>query len=320
VKHHFGDMLDRTGGHWTVVPNRERYAYQMPEWTSGQKSISIATISSGDTNWELISTFPNLEELTLHDPSSEQISFVSQLWRLKRLRITHARVKDIGFIERLQNLEELILEYVSGFSDISPVGALKRLRALHIENLRRVSDFSGLGDAINLRYLGMYGTVDWAQPVESFAFLSRLTSLEYLGLHFIKAPKDDQPLASLKQVPNLRKLSISMNTFPLEVFAWIESNLPEVEGAIRPAFVRFGGKDEEIHPRDIRFRMPRDEFDSFPNLFIGQDGKRYQRTPYQAALLGRGQRGLTGSKDKVDRACEQHTGVYRTLVTAFAND
>ena len=108
-------MLDRSGGHWNFVPNTQRYAYHMPEWTSGQKLISIATISSDDANWELISTFPNLEELTLHNPSQEQLEFVSKLWRIKRLRVTHARPRNIDFLARLQNLEEVILEYVSGF-------------------------------------------------------------------------------------------------------------------------------------------------------------------------------------------------------------
>ena len=317
MKHHFGDMLDRSGGHWAVVPNVERYAYQLPAWTSGQKSISIATIGGNDVNWDIIGTFPNLEELTLHYPSHEQLAFVSTLWRLKRLRITHARPKDIGFLSRLQNLEEVILEYVSGFSDLTPIGSLKKLRALHIENLRRVSDFSGLKGATSLRYLGLYGTVDWPQPIDSFDFLAEFRELEYLLLHFIKAPQTAQPLDPLKQLPKLRKIDISMNAFPLEIFAWIEASFPHVEGAVRPAYVKFGGEDEPIHQRDIRFRMPIEEFNRFPNLFVGADGRRYQRVPYQAALLGRGQRGLSGLKDKVDRACERHEMAYRRLVDQF---
>lgn len=320
MKHHFGDMLDRSGGHWTIVPNVERYAYQMPEWTSGQKLISIATISNGDANWELIGTFPNLEELTLHSPNEEQLSFVSKLWRLKRLRITHARPKDIGFLSRLQNLEEVILEYVSGFCDLSPIGELKRLRALHVENLRRVSDFSGIRGATNLKYLSLYGTVDWSQPIDNFDFLSSLSDLEYLGLHFLKAPKINQPLVSLRNLENLRRLDISMSAFPLEVFAWIEANLSHIDGAVRPAFVKFGGKDEEINQRDIRFRMPIEEFNRFPNLFFGSNGKRYQRVPHQAALLGRGQRGLSGPQDRVDRACQLHTQKYRKLVSHFSGN
>ncbi|MEM1195727.1 MAG: leucine-rich repeat domain-containing protein [Pseudomonadota bacterium] len=320
MKHHFGDVLDRSGGHWTIVPNVERYAYQLPEWTSGQKSISIATISKGDANWELVGTFPNLEELTLHSPCNDQLAFVSQLWRIKRLRITHARPKDIDFIARLQNLEELVLEYVSGFDDISPIGELKKLRSLHIENLRRVSSFSGLAGAERLEYLAIRGTFDWSQPVESFDFLSSFTELEHLGLHSIKAPKVEQPLISLQNLEAMRKLDIAMNAFPLEVFAWIEANLEGVEGASRPAFLKHGGINREINQRDIRSRMPIEEFEKYPALFIGSDGKRYERVPHEALLLGRGQRSATGKKETVERACLRHVEKYNELIAQFRED
>lgn len=317
MKHHFGDMLDRSGGHWNFVPNVQRYAFHMPEWTSGQKLVSVATISSEDSNWELISTFPNLEELTLHSPSHEQIAFVSNLWRLKRLRITHARPKNLEFVARLQSLEEVILEYVSGFSDLSPLGELSKLKALHIENVRRVSDFSGIKNSRSLAYLSIDGTFDWAQPVESFDFLGSMESLEYLRLMNVRPPKISEPLIDLLKLKNLTKIMFGMSTFPLEVFAWLQAKIPHVEGAVRPAFVKFGGKNQEIPPRDVRFRMPIEEFNSYSNLFVGPDGKRYQWIPHQAALLGRGQRGLTGSQESVDKACAAHAEKYGTLVEQF---
>lgn len=317
MKHHFGDMLDRSGGHWNFVPNAQRYAFQMPEWTSGQKLISIATVGSEDVNWELIGTFPNLEELTLHSPSQEQIAFVSSLWRLKRLRITHARPKNLEFIARLQNLEEVVLEYVSGSNDVSPLGELSKLRALHLENVRRVSDFSGLQNAQGLRYLSIDGTLDWAQPVDSFDFLGTLAQLEFLRLMNVRSPKRFEPLRCLLKLKRLSKIAFGMGTFPIEVFAWLQAKIPEVEGAVRPSFVKFGGENQEISSRDLRCGMPIEEFNKYPNLFVGEDGKRYQWIPYQAALLGRGQRGLLGTQESVDRACTAHAEKYRQLVEKF---
>jgi len=311
-------MLDRSGGHWSFLPNAQRYAFHMPEWTSGQKLVSIATISSEDKNWELISTFPNLEELTLHSPSHEQMAYVSNLWRLKRLRITHARPKSLAFISRLQNLEEIILEYVSGFDDISPLGQLSNLRALHIENVRRVSDFSGIKNAQNLRYLSIDGTFDWAQPVESFDFLGDLAQLEFLRLMQIRAPKVPNPLGSLLRLKNLSKLKISMSAFPIEVFAWIQARLPQVEGAIRPPYIKIGGENQEIRASDYRSRLPIDEFLSGPGRSIGADGKRYQWIGHSAALLGKGQRGPTASKETVDRICDAHAEKYQRLVEQFS--
>ena len=317
MKHHFGDMLDRTGGHWTIVPNRERYAYQAGKWSEDHKRISIATISRDDDQWQVIGTFPNLEELTLHSPSREQLAFVSQLRRLKRLRITHARPKDINFLSRLDDLEEVVLEYVSGFEDLSPIGRLPRLTALHLENLRQVSDFSPLGSAAELKYLGIRGTLDWAQPVESFDFLSDNSNLEYLVIGSIRPPKGERPLASLEGLEKIKKINIAMSSFPLEVFAWLEARRPEVEGATRPAFVRFGGENREINRRDVRYRMPKEEFERHANLFVGNDGKRYHWVPHQAALLGKGQRGLTGKQEAVDKACMAHEEKYRTMVQEF---
>ncbi len=320
MKHHFGDMLDRSGGHWNFVPNAERYAFHMPEWTSGQKLITIATISSEDSHWGMLSTFPNLEELTLHSPSNEQISFVSNLWRLKRLRITHARPKNLEFMARLQNLEEVILEYVSGFDDLSPLSQLTRLRALHIENVRRVSDFSGLSNSPRLAYLSIDGTLDWAQPVEDFDFLGSLESLEYLRLMNVRSPKTAQPLSSIAGLKNLSKIIVGMSAFPVEVFAWLEAKIPHVEGAVRPPFVKFGGEDRVIDSRDYRFRMPVEQFNSYPDLFIGKDEKRYHRVPHQAALLGKGQRGPSGSQEAVDRICEAHAKKCKELVQLFSRD
>jgi hypothetical protein len=317
VKHHFGDMLDRSGGHWSFIPNVQRYGHHMPEWTEGQKLISIATISSGDKNWELIATFPNLVELTLHSPSHDQIAFVSQLWRLKRLRITHARPKNLEAIARLQNLEEVILEYVSGFADLSPLGELSKLKALHLENLRRVQDFSGIENAKDLQYLSIDGTIDWAQPIESFDFLGDLTSLELLRLMNIKPPKIAVPLASLLKLKKLKKLNFSANAFPIETFAWIAAKLPHVEGAERLAFSKYGGENREIVTGDLRNRIPIEEFEKRENHHVGADGKRYQWIPHQAILLGRGERYVFGPPEAVDKACDAHAKKYQKLVEQF---
>ena len=90
MRHHFGDMLDRDGGYWTIVPNRERYAYRFGDVPAGSKEVTIVTIGKDDANWSRALTLPNLEELTLHEPTVEQLGAIGELHLLKRLRITHA--------------------------------------------------------------------------------------------------------------------------------------------------------------------------------------------------------------------------------------
>ncbi|EKR65327.1 hypothetical protein LEP1GSC036_1779 [Leptospira weilii str. 2006001853] len=37
MKHHFGDLLDRTYGHWAILPNIERHKYHLDDWSQAQK-------------------------------------------------------------------------------------------------------------------------------------------------------------------------------------------------------------------------------------------------------------------------------------------
>src|SRR4051794_18515800 len=98
MKHHFGDLLDRTGDYWTIVPNRERYAYAADVDIDDKEAVKILTISKSHENWKQVFDCPNLEELTLHDPSKEQVQAIRKLAQLKRLRITFFRSTDIEFI------------------------------------------------------------------------------------------------------------------------------------------------------------------------------------------------------------------------------
>jgi hypothetical protein len=62
MKHHFGDFLDRTGDYWTIVPNRERYAYAADLDIADKEAVKILTISKHHHNWKQVFDCPNLEE------------------------------------------------------------------------------------------------------------------------------------------------------------------------------------------------------------------------------------------------------------------
>jgi hypothetical protein len=111
MKHHFGDFLDRTGDYWTTIPNRERFAFIADFEIANKDEVKILTISKNQekVNWEQIFECPNLEELTLHEPSKEQVQAIVKLKNIKRLRVTFFRATDLEFISNLNNLEELIL-------------------------------------------------------------------------------------------------------------------------------------------------------------------------------------------------------------------
>ena len=231
MKHHFGDLLDRTDDYWTTIPNRERFAFIADFEIKNKVEVKILTISKTQSNahWEQIFQCPNLEELTLHDPSKEQVQRIGELTNLKRLRVSFFRATDIEFIGDLHNLEELILEYVSGFSDLTPLLRLPKLKSLHFENLRRVSSFDGLIGLHSLRYLHIDGTIDWFQPIENFEFLKGLQNLEVFSLGFVINKSEYPALLPILHLNKLKKIRIGLSTFTTKEYAFIEVAKPDIE-------------------------------------------------------------------------------------------
>ena len=126
------------------------------------------------------------------------------------------------------------MEYVSGFCDLSPLHELKSLRSAHFENLRRVSDFSGLSGMASLRYLCINGTLDWDQPIVDFEFLKGLCGLEVIKLTWIKCKAPYPALLPLAALKNLKKISLYPHAFALEEYALAQLICEGVEGAQMP--------------------------------------------------------------------------------------
>lgn len=232
MKHHFGDFLDRTGDYWTIIPNRERFAFIADFEIANKDEVKTLTISKHQKkeHWEQVFECSNLEELTLHDPGKEQVQAIRKLKKLKRIRVTFFRATDVEFLGDLENLEEIILEYVSGFSDLTPLLKLKNLKSLHFENLRRVSNFDGLRGLNSLRYLRIDGTLDWNQPIENFEFLQGLPNLEVFSLGFITNKTEYPAFLPILSLKHLKKIGIGRATLKTSEYAFLETALPDVEG------------------------------------------------------------------------------------------
>jgi hypothetical protein len=232
MKHHFGDFLDRTGDYWTTIANRERFAFIADFEIAKKDEVKILTISKNQEkiNWEQIFDCPNLEELTLHEPSKEQVQAIRKLTNIKRLRVTFFRATDLDFISDLNNLEELILEYVSGFSDLTPLSKLTKLKSLHFENLRKVSNFDGLKGINSLRYIHIDGTLDWNQPIENFEFLKGLPNLEIFSLGFIINKTEFPALIPILHLKKLKKVRIGRATLKTNEYAFLKVAKPNIEG------------------------------------------------------------------------------------------
>lgn len=230
MKHHFADLLEREGNSWTMVPNIERYAYSADQDILDKDAVRVITINKSDKCWKQVFDFKNLEELTLHEPSKEQVESILKLPQLTRLRVSHLCTADIKFINNFQDLEELIFEYVSGFSDLTPLVNLKKLKSLHLENLRKVSNFNGLKGIDSLKYLHIDGTLDWNQPIEDFEFLPGLPNLEVLSLGFVINKSEFPAFLPILKLKKLKKINIGWATINIKEHAFLEAALPNVDG------------------------------------------------------------------------------------------
>lgn len=219
-------LLGKIDGYWKMIPTHHTASYSVDKGVFDFEAVKILTLSKHDQNWKLIFDCPNIEEINLDQPGLDQIQAISELISLKRLRIKNLRTHTISFLENLVNVEELALEYVSGFSDLSPLQHLPKLRALHLENLRKVSNFDGLRGIESLKYLHIDGTLDWKQPIENFMFLEELPELEILSLMGIANKASFPAFLSVLKLKKLLEIRIPRETLDTAEYAFLEVAKP----------------------------------------------------------------------------------------------
>ena len=229
--------------------------------------------------------------------------------------------KTLDILSGLSELEELVLEYVSGVDDLRPIGTLPKLKALHLENLRRVRDFSGLSGARELRYLAIDGTFDWSQPVADLTFVSGLAKLEYFTLRAVRILAKPPATAPLLKLKNLTKISLFPNILPLEDYAYLAAGLPDVEGASQPPYEITPYRERELIEPDVRATMPVDELKrTFPDILISDDGKRIEVTPEQTFFLGKGQRTASGVSPAIEKRRQDYAAQHQELIKKYRNE
>ena len=226
MKHHWADFLMRDLGHWNFTENRHRWSSYFDDLENVPANAETVTINSDTKNWKHLPALTSVDELTLHEAKREHLQSIKLPPNIKRLRITHARPQDINFIAEADQIEELILEYVSGFNDLTPITHLPNLRAVHFENLRGMRDYSPLGKAPKLQNVSIYGTTDWYQPVNDFSFVNKLKCLEHLGIVCVKGEQPLNTLTTLSTHKHLKSLSVQSTVFTLEEFAWLFAATP----------------------------------------------------------------------------------------------
>ncbi|WP_424940908.1 hypothetical protein [Aliiroseovarius sp. S253] len=316
MKFHWADFLDREGGHWTMTPNDERFKFWVEDCLELPQDTTTVTIGRDVQGIEHLQNLPALEEVTLHETNQAQIEAVSQCDQIKRLRITHARPKSIAAIAKLKKLEEVVLEYVSGFDDISPLAELPELRSLHMENLRAMRDFSPLGQCAKLRYLTISGTFDWPQPVNSISFAANIGTLEFLML--MARLEDVESAKDLTAIGERCQFNFTDNLLPLEIFAYLEAHCSKAK--FEPVSRFYSGGDIWLPEDDPRHDLPDAVIaEKHPDIIVCDDGRRLLATESEYdkyLLLGRNARSISvKTKNAADKAAA-YRNKYLELVEA----
>jgi hypothetical protein len=144
-----------------------------------------------------------------------------QMKNLAYLQIKGSNVKDLGAIGALEKLRYLHIGSSTKVESIEPLAALTGLRFLSLENFKLIGDFSPLLALKNLETLSVGGSM-WARQdvgtLETFAGMTWLKELEVdtVGVDTLK------PLARLT---GLEYLGIG-GRLPMEEYAWLAAKLP----------------------------------------------------------------------------------------------
>ena len=182
-----------------------------------------------------ITSLKRLRELHLGANQISDISPIAGLKQLERLTLYGNQISDISPIAGLKRLRELHLS-ANQISDISPIAGLEQLRELHLDE-NQISDISPIAGLKQLRWL--YLTDNQISDISPIAGLTQLETL-YIPNNQIRGVN---PLAGLV---NLKKLVIAGN--PVRDASPLANLTKLVEVDIEiPHQVRAGGVISDRH-------------------------------------------------------------------------
>lgn len=321
---------ENPSGYWSFNSFSASNEYKLHKVLArGEVNTKWVRISKNEENWGRLSAFKNLEEIHLYSPSDAQIDLISRLEGIKRLSIFSYRPKTIDFLVRMTALEELSLDAVSGFDDLSPIQHLRNLRALNLDLLRRIKDFSALEFLNGLRFLRIVGTYDFDQPIRDLSFCRGLKNLEYLIIDQIRVLKKEHSASPLRHLESLKYIGMPRNAFPLEEYAFIEEALKGVDGAKHEAVEKyiwfFHGNvgwtqsvpwtiaDDKVEHIDMKRSLTagvqKDSGVVLATEHFTDIGLPSVKTGH-LDLLGRGSRGFQSTVKNVEKRCLAHIEKY----------
>ncbi|MBD5088289.1 MAG: leucine-rich repeat domain-containing protein [Clostridiales bacterium] len=149
----------------------------------------------------------NLERLTVRKFDGERLKAIENCINLKEICLKETSVKDISFLRKMEQVEELKLIDNPGISDINVVANMKNLKELNISGTQ-VTDISPLKGLSHLKMVWMYGT-----PIKNISVLAELPEIE--DINALKTKVED--VSAFIKAGKLKILGIEKSKLPKPV-------------------------------------------------------------------------------------------------------
>ena len=188
---------------------------QNPEEYDGLPALNVACTQTGLPShkqanlvkqWcEVLPTLVGLEFLWFNSKVPQNLfDAACMVPGLKGLYIKWSGIKSIVNIVNSRNLKFLHIGSSTQLVSIEPLRELDGLIWLELENIKRVSDLTVIGELRRLQGLQISGSMWTTQIVDSLAPLARLQRLRHLSIPNLKAK--DKTLSPLFSLSSLEKL------------------------------------------------------------------------------------------------------------------
>jgi hypothetical protein len=207
----------------SVFPMRRQWGAALDDAAAAPGDAVSIRLASGARNISSLPSFPRLTSLSCFDVTGDVLETIGSCRALESVFLENIKTTDLSPLQQLENLRILGLERCPKLASLVEVGNLVSLQGLAIIDARGVRNVSPLSRLTSLRALAVAGGMWSRMRVTSFEPLAALRSLEFL--HLTNIAPDDESLASLAQLTNLKDLDLA-NFYSTREFATLARALP----------------------------------------------------------------------------------------------
>lgn len=136
------------------------------------RHLSTLTIQYDEDFNHRWDSLTSIRDLTIHDLLEDDLSFLGGLSSLVRLRIVTGKMKNLRGLERLINLETLVVESASKLTDVSALLSAPKLKNIEFIRYKKITDWSFLSAKKNIECLRF-------DVADSASFIKELPSIKY---------------------------------------------------------------------------------------------------------------------------------------------